>query len=81
MKAQTPQDDGFHHRGQQTPKLVQVVLHLSPSQQMALVDLIAHYMTMPGAMREFIDCSNRVTTTPGDLLFLATWGDVDLRKR
>lgn len=44
-----------------------VVVRLTRSQQMALVDILVAYMRSD-EVQEFVDVVNNVTTTPGDLL-------------
>jgi hypothetical protein len=44
-----------------------VVLRLTRSQQMALVDILVAYLRSDG-VQEFVDVCADVTTTPGDLL-------------
>jgi hypothetical protein len=51
---------------------VQFQLELTPSQRMALLDLIAEHLRRPDAIEQFIDCSNDNVTTPGDLLQMVT---------
>jgi hypothetical protein len=62
-----------------TDQSVHVVLRLTPSQQMALADLIVHYLTWPEAIHEFIDVGQGAVTTSGQLLTLALWGEIDER--
>jgi hypothetical protein len=52
---------------------VNVVLRLTRSQQMALVDILISYIRSDD-VQEFIDVTNEVTTTTGELLRLI--GDV-----
>jgi isopropylmalate/homocitrate/citramalate synthase len=52
---------------------VNVVLRLTRSQQMALVDILIAYIRSDD-VQEFIDVANDVTTTPGELLRIV--GDV-----
>jgi hypothetical protein len=52
---------------------VNVVLRLTRSQQMALVDILVAYMRSDD-VQEFVDVCADVTTTPGDLLRIC--GDV-----
>jgi hypothetical protein len=47
-------------------------LELTPSQRMAVLDLIAEHLRRPDAIEQFIDCSNDNVTTPGDLLQMVT---------
>jgi hypothetical protein len=47
-------------------------LELTPSQRMALLDLIAEHLRRPDAIEQFIDCSNNNVTTPGDLQQMVT---------
>ena len=48
---------------------VTVVLRLTRSQQMALVDILIAYMRSDD-VQEFVDVAADVTTTPGELLRL-----------
>lgn len=47
---------------------ITVVLRLSRSQQMALVDILIAYMVRGDDVQEFLDVSTGTTTTVGDLL-------------
>lgn len=47
---------------------INVVLRLSRSQQMALVDILIAYMVRGDDVQEFLDVSTGTTTTVGDLL-------------
>jgi hypothetical protein len=46
---------------------VEVVMRLTRSQQMALVDILVAYMRTDEP-KEFVDVTTDTTTTPGDLL-------------
>ena len=46
---------------------VTVVVRLTRSQQMALVDILIAYMRS-GDVQEFVDVTTDTTTTPGDIL-------------
>lgn len=46
---------------------VNVVVRLTRSQQMALIDILIAY-TRSGDVQTFVDCCRDVTTTTGDLL-------------
>lgn len=52
---------------------VKVVVRMTRSQQMALVDILVAYLRS-GDVQEFVDVLNDVTTTTGDLLQLL--GDI-----
>lgn len=47
---------------------VEIVVRLTRSQQMALIDILVAYSMTDGYVQEFIDVSTGATTTPGDLL-------------
>jgi len=49
-------------------------IELTRSQQMALIDLIAHFIHCSCDQRivQFIDCSTDAVTTPGELLRLVS---------
>lgn len=53
-----------------TPPPVRFVLTLTPSQRMALLDIITAVMVPPLQMREYVDVVAGVTTTPGELFSL-----------
>lgn len=48
---------------------VNVILRLTRSQQIALVDILIAYMRSDD-VQEFVDISSEITTTPGELLRL-----------
>lgn len=49
-----------------------IVLRVTRSQQMALIDILIDYIRMPEHTEQFIDVANDVTTTPGELLSLVS---------
>ena len=53
------------------PKTI-MILRLTRSQQMALVDVLLEHLRDPNGSREFVDCSSNpaTTTTVGELLAL-----------
>lgn len=49
----------------------QLLLRLTRSQQMALIDVLIAYVRLADQPQEFVDVANNVTTTTGELLRLA----------
>lgn len=49
---------------------VNLVVRMTRSQQMALVDILVAYMRIDDEPQEFVDVSTDTTTTPGELLRL-----------
>lgn len=50
----------------------QIVLRLTRSQQMALIDVLIGYVRLNDQPQEFLDVSHDVTTTSGELLRLVS---------
>jgi hypothetical protein len=50
-----------------------VIIRLNRSQQIALVNILVHYILLKDQPQNFVDVVNDVTTTTGELLTLVTY--------